>query len=95
MRSFYVNRDNFISTKIGVCLNIKMFLKDRTILHEGKEYRELYIICQDYFNPMGINKEYLCHINVATLFFQGSLLLTKATEKILFSITKEIEDFYA
>ena len=91
----FIDKDNFIPTKMGVYLSIKMFLKDRTILHEGKEYRELYIICQDYFDPMGINEEYLCHINVETLFFQDSLLLTKAVEKILFSITKEIEDFYA
>ncbi len=95
MRSFYVNKDNFVFTKIGILLNLKISLKDKIITYNRKEYRELYIICYDYFDPMGICEECLVHVNNVMLFFQGNLLLTKIAEKILFSVTKEIEEFYA
>ena len=98
MLNFYIDKDNFIPTKMGVLLNLKIFLADvKPKIYLGEEYYAIHTICYDYFDPigsMGTYEEFYSHVS-SKLFSEDSSALTKIAKIAMFKVTMEIEDFYA
>ena len=65
MLNLYINKDNFIPTKMGVLLSLKIFLTDaKPKIYLEDEYYVLHTICYDYFDPMGAYEEFCSHVNL-------------------------------
>jgi len=95
MLNFYTDKDNFIPTKMGVLLNLKIFLTDaKPKIYLEDEYYALHTVCYDYFDSMGAYVEFCSHVNLK-LFSEDSSALTKIAKLAVFKVTMESEDFYA
>ena len=95
MSNLYIDKDNFIPTKKGVLLKLKIFLVDcKPRIYLGKDYYTFHTICYDYLDPVGTHEESYSSVG-SELLSKDSSALTKIAKVVVFKVTMEIEDFYA